>query len=938
LTRESLLLKRSEGLRRHRRALLSGLSSLVKTANTLRRSAASHEMHANIEDANNTMDEILRKAFKIVTKGVRFLDVLGEGIGALQPATITEEEHNPPTPPVVSRSFDGTQQQVCKQMSTACTSSTSQSLSVSQPVSVLIKRDFISHNLSLTASTPVAQRHKLVSEQLNTWHDTFLSYLGSLIGRLHLQSQSSADFLVVIQQLVTVGQKLLAVVEVVCAYGNQSNKSLSPTRTAMNDRINELVAATRDIHKTSGVVDEDVVMTQQNGHLLMAATGCVKATGECVAKTKLIIEQVGDFQFESQNERLGISKAPMEVATDETTRVEAGVSSPPLIPSYEKPLSEIPSGSLPFGDNMATLSPKAFEPIAENESTGSATTGFSKHTSRSLLSTQPKMACPLLEQEHHSPFEQSSSHNAESTTISQTTTGTITPDMHAPRNQPSFSDLSISGGQSTSADDGEDGESRMLQKTYAHELLHNKGQITGGTLPALVERLTKHDSTPDSIFSSTFYLTFRLFVTPVELAKALVDRFDYIAESPHTAGPVRLRVYNAFKTWIESHWRDFPDHEALSVIKLFANEKLGKVLPVAGKRLLEIAKKVSSARGPLVPRSVSSMAKTSKSIGQYTATITSLPPSSMTNSQAGTLKNWRMGGINPIILDFDPLELARQLTIKQMNIFCSIMPEELLGSEWTKGSGSNAMNVRAMSRLSTGLSNLVTDTILQYEDVKKRAAIMEHWIKIAYKLLELNNYDSLIAIISSLNSSTIVRLKRTWDILSQKRKDNLNYLRATVQPDKNYAILRRRLQDHVPPCLPFVGIYLTDLTFVDAGNPAMRQLPGYDDHEGISVINFDKHVRTTKIIGELQRFQVPYRLKKLPDLQEWIQAEIVRSSSGHVNEILQQYYRKSLLLEPRENPNSKVLSVRIAGRGRRGRDPTAFFGRTRRAVPLVSTP
>jgi len=411
------------------------------------------------------------------------------------------------------------------------------------------------------------------------------------------------------------------------------------------------------------------------------------------------------------------------------------------------------------------------------------------------------------------------------------------------------------------------------------------------------------------MFVSTFYLTFRLFATPVELAKALVDRFDYVAESPHIAGPVRLRVYNIFKGWLESHWRDLSDHEALVVIEPFAEHKLGRVLPAAGKRLLELAQKVSSHEGPIVPRLVSSMGKTSTSIAQYIPADTPLPPAVMSKSQMALLKNWKMGGSNPTILDFDPLELARQLTIKEMNIFCSILPEELLGSEWTKRSGSNAVNVRAMSTLSTDLSNLVADTILQYDDAKKRAVIIKHWIKIAHKCLELNNYDSLMAIICSLNSSTIVRLKRTWDAVSTKRRDMLKGLQAIVEPDKNYAVLRRRLHDHVPPCLPFVGTYLTDLTFVDAGNPCTKQLPGLSDSEGMSVINFDKHTRTAKIIGELQRFQIPYRLTEVPELQEWIQAQIVRVKSSSENENVQQYYRKSLLLEPREINHPKPSPI-----------------------------
>jgi len=986
LTRDSLLVATSDGLRRNRKALLSDLSSLVKTAKRLQEFTQSPQpSQTEADEVNNTMDEMVLRAFKIVTRGVRFLDVLEEEMRSRQTpihkvmATVVEEVYNPPTPPAESTSFEGAHQsehaydtesrrsssrssasmqrpdEQTRRLSSKRTSmaysttttSSSRPRSMSRPASVQIKRQSISHRLS--ASLPPAQRHKLVSEKLNVSHDTFLSHLGSFIGRLHLQSQSSSDLIAAVRQSVTAGRDLLKVVEIICEHDVQSADALEAYRNAMYERINRLVAAARDIITSSSIDDDDVVMPQQNGRLLMAATGCVKAAGECVAKTRFVIERIGDFEFEPQGEGLGIDISSIGIAPVVETALDtepAEVVSPPepasrppppplLIPSYEKPLPEVPSSSPTLlEDTGARVSPRTLEPVAEDETVESATTMDSGRLSRiSLLPPLPKMTTSLMPQEEYSPSENSYSGNdgdyqrpfragsiaisnagtsstylssmrdSESSMMSQTSTRATTPDIsvYIPRNYPSISDLSISGSQSTLADDADEVESKMLEKTFAHELLHNKeGHITGGTLPALVERLTTHDSTPDSMFVSTFYLTFRLFVSPVELAKALVDRFDYAAESPHIASPVRLRVYNVFKGWLESHWRELSDHEALAIIEPFAQEKLGKVLPTAGRRLLELAQKVSCTDGPLVPRLVSSMGKTSTSISQYIPADTPLPPVNFTKSHMAALRNWKMGGSNPTILEFDPLELARQLTIKEMTIFCSIMPEELLGSEWTKRSGTNAVNVRAMSTLSTDLSNLVADTILHYDDAKKRATVIKHWIKIAHKCLELNNYDSLMAIICSLNSSTIIRLKRTWDIVSQRRKDMLKALQAIVEPDKNYAVLRRRLHDHVPPCLPFVGMYLTDLTFVDAGNSAMRQLPSLGDGEGISVINFDKHTRTAKIIGELQRFQIPYRLAEVPELQEWIQAQILRVKSSSENENVQQYYRKSLLLEPRE--------------------------------------
>jgi hypothetical protein len=241
-----------------------------------------------------------------------------------------------------------------------------------------------------------------------------------------------------------------------------------------------------------------------------------------------------------------------------------------------------------------------------------------------------------------------------------------------------------------------------------------------------------------------------------------------------------------------------------------------------------------------------------------------------------------------------------------MNIFCSIMPEELLGSQWMKKGGVDAPNVKAMSGLSTDLSNLVAETILQHSEVKKRAAIIKQWIKVAHQCLELHNYDGLMAIICSLNSSTISRLRKTWEAVSPKRREMLRALQQIVEPSQNNKVLRTRLHDHVPPCLPFLGMYLTDLTFVDIGNPATKQLQAFgmespeDGASGLTVVNFDKHTRTAKIIGELQRFQIPYRLTEIPEMQEWMTAQIVRVRQSDQGNVQVSYYRKSLLLEPRE--------------------------------------
>ncbi|EFX06303.1 Ras guanine-nucleotide exchange protein cdc25p [Grosmannia clavigera kw1407] len=1078
LTRESPLIQRHDGLRRNRKSLLSELSSLVKSAKRLQEYQRFPDPTENV---NNIVDEMILKAFKIVVKAVRFCDVIEEdrqqyaqaiALSAsqhlMQPITlmtpVQDEKSIPPTPPADSITFDGRRRGLSLSASDpliasgayAASSLTVSGAPVNKRLSSLtanyqhrlsqsgIKSSLVnnnrlssssmSHRVSLAGPSPLSQAHNLVSHRLGDRHDTFLSYLGSFIGRLHLHSQSRPQLALAIKQSATSGSQLLVVVDVVSGHDSLSREILHNSRVAMSDRILELVYLARDI-LTNQVTDvDDVIVPHDNGRLLTAATNCVKATGECVAKTKWVIERIGDFEYEFDDITLAfdvdlsvldisfatvMSDAASLAATDtvsiktliahtnETEQqtypdvgygdasdsftpamydaqgpaaMETQLPSVSPIPyvdnmaarrlssavphlnnlSVDKPLPEVPQVTSPIEDvSQSRQYSAASRPVSYAMEDVSAITSVTS----SVSSTQPALPrlprmSTYIPREGDSPVEQATtnegeftssfhsesltvnssgttstyaSRNSESSLVSRTSTRATTPD-NTLVNQPSLSELSTTASSTLVEEAEEEVESKLLERTYAHELMFNKeGQVTGGSLPALVERLTTHESTPDAMFVSTFYLTFRLFCSPVKLAEALIDRFEYVGESPHMAAPVRLRVYNAFKGWLESHWRDELDREALVLIEPFAEVRLSSMLPSAGRRLLDLVERVGDTDATLVPRLVSTMAKTSTSIPQHNAVDSPFPTTLMSKALQNGLANWKMGGSIPSIMDFDPTEMARQLTMRQMNIFCSIMPDELLGSQWMKKGGLGAPNVKAMTALTTDLSNLVADTILTHAEVKRRAAVIKQWIKIAHQCAELQNYDALMAIICSLNSSTIARLRKTWDIVSQKRRDMLKTMQAIVEPAQNNKVLRGRLNGHVPPCLPFLGMYLTDLTFVDIGNPATKQLPGQDggdrngnssDNEngsgggGLTVVNFDKHMRTAKIIGELQRFQISYRLTEVPDIQEWIGEQISRvreMDKTQGDNVQVSYYRKSLLLEPREAQAQMLKSMVDAG-------------------------
>ncbi|KAM0194223.1 hypothetical protein ACHAPI_007252 [Fusarium lateritium] len=1020
LNRESPLIQRSDALRKCRKSLLSELSSLVKTAKRLQETQRLEI--APVEDVNDIIDEMVLKAFRIVTKGVRFMDVLEEDRRARAPAAVTvmdtvlEESYVPPTPPAdqstfeeqSQRSTNDTDSQAAASVAASESSETTQtSTSIfTKRLSSLSSRTgpsshrlsqgslaqahrlsaTISHRVSLAGPSSVSRAHHLVMERLNRSHDTFLSHLGSFIGRLHLQSQSRPELASAIRQSALSGGELLAVIDGVYDHINSSSEALARARSTMFARIQDLVFSARDTLVSAASEDADLIMPHDNTMLLASATGCVRAAGDCVAKAKSAIERIGDFEFELETSSLGIDLSILDIDIEERARTPSvsepndavsvagsnrtSSSSNPAsrrltVVAVDKPLPEVPQVTTPTDEQTIHPSPgSSRRSSVADDNISSVASSIS--SLRPSLPPLPKLSTAILPTEEYSPVDNNDSdftsssrfdsmvassagssatylsRDSEVSMVSQSSTRATTPDHTlAPQKQPSISNLSNTESQTEEVDV----ESRLMEKTFAHELMFNKeGQVTGGSLPALVERLTTHESTPDAMFVSTFYLTFRLFCTPVRLAEALIERYDYVNDSPHVAGPVRLRVYNAFKGWLESHWKEETDRHALDLIMPFAEFKLASSLPSAGRRLFELAQRVSG-EGSLVPRLVSSMGKTSTSVAQYVPTDTPLPIPAITKGQLNLLSAFKMGAAQPSILDFDPLELARQLTIKQMNIFSSILPEELLASQWMKKGGVDAPNVKAMSSLSTDLSNLVAETILQQQEVKKRAQVIKQWIKIAHQCLELHNYDGLMAIICSLNSSTISRLRKTWDAISSKRKDMLQTLQDLVEPSQNNKVLRTRLHDHVPPCLPFLGMYLTDLTFVDIGNPATKQMfIGSESEEdgagGITVVNFDKHTRTAKIIGELQRFQIPYRLTEVPDMQDWMSSQISHLRDSEEGNVQVTYYRKSLLLEPRETatrPTLESSAASIVGVGGSRADLFSWISRDRGASTPTPT-
>lgn len=86
--------------------------------------------------------------------------------------------------------------------------------------------------------------------------------------------------------------------------------------------------------------------------------------------------------------------------------------------------------------------------------------------------------------------------------------------------------------------------------------------------------------------------------------------------------------------------------------------------------------------------------------------------------------------------------------------------------------------------------------------------------------------------ISGLQFHYIFRLKNTWAGLPEKGWDMWEELQNIFKPDQNFANLRLALSTAPLPSIPYLGMYLSDLTFID-------NEPNFIDSSK-SLVNFSK--------------------------------------------------------------------------------------------------
>ena len=203
-------------------------------------------------------------------------------------------------------------------------------------------------------------------------------------------------------------------------------------------------------------------------------------------------------------------------------------------------------------------------------------------------------------------------------------------------------------------------------------------------------------------------------------------------------------------------------------------------------------------------------------------------------------------------------DIAKELTRMDWILYSSIRPRDLVRHViLANDANKRAQSLESVHRMIDHFNHLfcfVSATILLRDKPKHRARMLEKWMTIAWKVRQLNNYNTLGSIIAGTNGTAVHRLTATWELVpEQTRKD---YMRLTILMGtvRSHGAYRMAWENSFSERIPFLPVYRRDLVAAETGNQTFVGPQG-------ERINWKKYEVMGEVIISMQSSQdKPYKL------------------------------------------------------------------------------
>ncbi|PRP88917.1 hypothetical protein PROFUN_00385 [Planoprotostelium fungivorum] len=193
----------------------------------------------------------------------------------------------------------------------------------------------------------------------------------------------------------------------------------------------------------------------------------------------------------------------------------------------------------------------------------------------------------------------------------------------------------------------------------------------------------------------------------------------------------------------------------------------------------------------------------------------------------------------------EPRVLAQQMTLLDTHYLRSVDTDELLDVSGIV-QGEKKKTITRYQDYFNERRNWISTEIIKGETPQERAEIIDYYIQVAVRLQELQNYNGLMMVLTSLYSDAVTWLSSSWREVPKKTLETFETLSKLMSPQYNYKSYHAALQDIADePVIPYIASFLNEFVFMDT--TMQWKING-------SLVNIEKILALGKMIRKFQKY------------------------------------------------------------------------------------